>query len=439
MSFQLQKRKRKRKKNKIRRPKSFFLSASRAVLTFHPVISDQLPPIGMTQNNHISVEAATTLEEVARLRSDWEAMQTHPDADLDFYLTLLRTRPEILRPHVITIRREGQVESILVGRVEKARLKIALGYRSILLPPVRCLTLVGTGFFGNCCEENISALLASVQHTLKSGEADVAWFHRLEAGTSIHKRVESAGRGLQRDHFPVSGDNWGVKLPETYEELLRQRSSNTRHNVKRYSKRFQEQYAGQFEIRRFHAPEEIDALMTDTEVVARRTYHRGLNAGFINDDETRRRMSLYAGQGRLRAHILYAAGQPIAFWNGFLYGKTFYTWTTGFDPDFRDSRPGLFLLLQVFADLCEEKTIDHVDFGSGDAQYKRDWCEENRPEISFYIFAPTLKGLALNALRTPLLAGSQAARWGLSKTNLLEKTRKLWRSRLAQRSQLEGT
>ena len=384
-----------------------------------------------------TLQVAKTVEQVDAIRDVWLAMQSNPAADLDFYLTLLKTRPEILRPHVITLRDNGKIVSMLVGRIEKARPTVGLGYAKLPLPSVRCLTVVGAGLFGDQSGESISALVSSVEKSLKANEADVAWFHQLDADSSLCEAVQSIGGGARRDSFPAINDHWKVRLPETYEQFLRGRTSATRNDINRNTKRLQASLGEHISVRRFKDMQEIDLLMADTEVVAAKTYHRGINAGFMHDEETRRRMSLYASTGKLRAHLLYVDGKPIAFWNGFLYGRTFYTWTTGYDPEYRSTRPGLFLLQQVFADLCEERVADHVDFGSGDAQYKRDWCDENQKEISFYLFGPSFKGILLNMLRTPMLAGAQAARWALKRTNLLEKTKKLWRSRLSQRRQLE--
>ena len=44
--------------------------------------------------------------------------------------------------------------------------------------------------------------------------------------------------------------------------------------------------------------------------------------------------------------------KPCAFWNGTRYGKTFFTWTTGYDPAFNDDRLGLFLLVKLVEALC---------------------------------------------------------------------------------------
>lgn len=382
----------------------------------------------MTRTRH--VEIAKTVSELENIRQAWTAMQNSPDADLEFYLTLVRTRPEILRPHVITLKDNDEITSILIGRLETKHLTVPIGYRKLSLPPVRCLTIMGRGVLGDVSGDSVSSLMDSIETSLRTKEADIAWFHLLDTSSIFYRRVTATGGLIRRDYFPLYSDNWRAKLPGTYDQLIRRLSSNTRHNLKRYSKRLQQLLGDKIVIKRFQVPADIKVLMTDTETIACKTYHRGLNTGFMDNEETRHRMLLYATAGRLRAHILYDDVKPIAFWNGFLYGKTFYTWTTGFDPEYRDCRPGSFLLQTVFEDLCREQTIKEVDFGSGDAQYKKDWCDENRREASLCLFAPSARGLSTNVLRSPLLACSQAARWALIKANLVQRAKSMWRSHL---------
>jgi CelD/BcsL family acetyltransferase involved in cellulose biosynthesis len=87
----------------------------------------------------------------------------------------------------------------------------------------------------------------------------------------------------------------------------------------------------------------------------------------------------------------------------------------------------------MLEDLCREGGIETVDFGLGDAQYKRDWADNGWQEASPYLFAPTLRGALLNGLRTPFLGLSVAAERVLTLTNLLQGVKRIWRGRLTAR------
>jgi hypothetical protein len=379
----------------------------------------------------LSIQIAKTVEEVEAMRPAWTAMQSNPDGDIDFFLTLLKTNREILRPHVITLWDNDGIRSILVGRIERKHLTVGFGYAKMPLPSARCLTIIGSGLFGDRSDRAVSALFDSVEKSLKDREVDVVWFHQIEGSSNVDARVRHAMRWLRRDHFPSSIAHWKGRLAPTYEQFLRKRSSATRNDLKRSARRLEKVVGDQISFKQFREPEEVDQLATDVEIVASKSYHRSLNAGFIDNQETRQRMSLYAKEGRLRVHILYVSEKPIAYWIGFIYQKTFYTWTTGYDPIYRQSAPGLFLLQRVLQDLCEEHIAEAVDFGSGYAQYKRDLGDEDRPDVSLYWFGPSFRGIVVNLMRTPLLAMVSVARRSLEKGNLLQTVKQAWRKHLS--------
>src|SRR5262249_48563758 len=55
----------------------------------------------------------------------------------------------------------------------------------------------------------------------------------------------------------------------------------------------------------------------------------------------------------------------------------------------------------------------------------------SRVRVSKLLFAPSLKGISVNAMRTPVLALSHGAKWILQRSGFFAKVRKAWRSRLA--------
>lgn len=384
------------------------------------------------------VVVARSLSEVSALRDEWEKMCIDPNADIDFYQTIVQCRNEVLRPHVMVLKRDGTINSILAGRLERREFEAQLGYKKVRLASVRCLTLIHGGLLGDGSEDCVANLVKSVLESLRNGEADVAWFYGLDVDSAFYHAARRVGSLLTRDYFPGQIRRWKMRLPSTYEELYRGLSSNTKHNLKRYSKRLRDSFGDQVTIKQFRDLRDLDWLLADTEIVAAKSYHRGLGVGFICNEETRRTMMLAAEQGWLRAYVLYIAGKPCAFWNGILYGRTFFTSTTAYDPDFGECRPGTFLLQTMLQDLCAEKVVEEVDFGFGDAQYKRDWCEQEQLQTSFFLFAHTPKGLFVNCLRTPLTGVANATRQILTTTGALQKVKRVWRQRLAKKAKAQS-
>jgi hypothetical protein len=393
----------------------------------------------MGKRSEANIEIIRHKANLATLRHAWESMSLEPNADIDFYTTIIdcRTRSaerihgEVLCPHVIVLREHDKIISILAGRIESKRLDISLGYKRLSLPAVRCLTLINGGLMGDDSEQTSAVLVRAIRSSLENGEADVAWFHGVSVDSTFYQAARKAGGLFTRDHFPSQIMRWKLDLPVSFDQLYRSLSSNTRHNLKRYSKRLGDAFGKEVKIWSYRGPIDLDQLFLDTEAVAEKTYHRGMRVGFIANEEMQSWMTLAASRGWLRAYILYIKNKPCAFWNGLVYGRTLFTSTTGYDASLADYRPGTFLLQHMIQDICGEGSADHVDFGFGDAQYKRDWCKRANLQSSFFLFAPRPKGIFVNCLRAPLMGPGRIARSALTSVGALQKVKQMWRQRLA--------
>jgi len=105
--------------------------------------------------------------------------------------------------------------------------------------------------------------------------------------------------------------------------------------------------------------------------------------------------------------------------------------TTGFDPEFHYYHPGLFLLLDIFKQLCHDPACEAIDFGFGEADYKRMFSSEIWRESEFYLFARTVKGYQLKLLKTFLEVNRLIAEKILKKLKLFNVLKKVWRQRLS--------
>jgi hypothetical protein len=378
-------------------------------------------------------EVVRTVQAVEVLRDAWKAMPSRIDADFDYFLQFAKVyKSFVLRLHVIVLRKGTQIVAILPGRLERRSLKVRVGYKELTLPTVNQLTVVGQ-LLGEQGEEAAAEAMKSIQTSLRRKEADVVLFHQADSEESLYRNVAGAGSILTRDYFEESEENWRSRIPGEYEGFLKSRSGNTRHNIRRYSKRLLQAFPGKVQHKVLGDVSDIEVICRDCETIAAKSYHRGLGVGFFDDQATRQLFALAAAQGWLRSYILYIEGRPSAFWNGFLYRSTFVPRDTAYDAGISELRPGLYLLLRLVEDLCANGSACELDFGTGSAQYKRDMCDASRLRVSKLLFAPTIKGVSINALRTLPLALSRAAEWVLTRSGFFQKIRKVWRSRVAAR------
>ena len=95
-----------------------------------------------TSQPKIETRVFRSVEELEVLRSSWNSWPTHRDSDFDFYLTILKAYPEIVRPHVIGLYRDGELISILVGRLDRKKIVFEIGYFKAFKLRSNCLTFV---------------------------------------------------------------------------------------------------------------------------------------------------------------------------------------------------------------------------------------------------------------------------------------------------------
>ena len=75
------------------------------------------------------IKIVTTVEEIETIRSTWETMQWHPNADIDHFLTVIDSQDDILQPYIITLYKNGTSAAMLIGRIENRRIELKIGYK----------------------------------------------------------------------------------------------------------------------------------------------------------------------------------------------------------------------------------------------------------------------------------------------------------------------
>jgi hypothetical protein len=370
-----------------------------------------------------------SIGEVEELRSTWEKMQCHPNTDIDQYLTVIASLENVIRPHIVLFSQNGQPEALAVGRLEKKDMSITLGYKTLLKIKVSCLTILYSGLLGNWSQETAHHLVVELMNSLKKNEADIVWFNSLRSDSQIYKQVRKGPSFICRDYVVENNPHWKMTLPDNLKDFLQTMTSKHRYWLNRLPRVFEKDYPGKVIYKHYHRRDELDELFKDAEEIAGKTYQRDLDAGFMDNNITRQILALSADKGWLRAYLLYADEKPCAFWIGTLYGKVFHLDFTGYDSAFKRYEPGTILFMKMIEDLTHYK-VEQIDFGFGDAFYKQRFGDQHWIESSTYIYAPTIKGVFLNAMRTITLIPYRYLLRLAEKTNILQRIKRLWRDKL---------
>jgi hypothetical protein len=394
------------------------------------------------ENDRLTLRIARSVSEVEEIRNTWIKWQSNPTADIDNFLSIVRYRPEIQRPHVMLVCRDGRADSLLVGRLEHTKINFNLGYRKLFQPSVRVLCFTRGAFLGNQSRANSEFVTRELTNCLRLGEADVARLEYVENDSTLFGYVKSSPAFLCRDHVVPTQPHGCLRLPASFKEFMGKLSRKERHNLQRYAGRLQTDFPHHMRIRCYRNEGHVDDLMRDSEAVAKTTYQRALGVGFRDNFETRKLLKTAAQKRTLRACVLYLEDRPVAFMIGVQYCQTLHGTAMGFDPRFTEYSPGSLLLMHWIEDAFEplgSPSVAEIDLGPGEARFKRSIHNYVRNESVIYICAPTIKGIAFNVQRTLTHIIDQSARKLLPSSVVLEKVKKIWRSRARNTAQVSGS
>jgi CelD/BcsL family acetyltransferase involved in cellulose biosynthesis len=386
----------------------------------------EAPLAAGTPRSGVRVLRAETAAQVESLRHVWQRLRTsHPDGDLDYFLASAEARG--VSPYVTVVERAGEPTGLAVAHLERTRFECRFGYRPVYAPTLTILR-VAHGGLAVSADDQHDAVVAALDDALRQGIADVLVVPAVHVGSAL----ETALLRIPRRRRPAPPSPWlhrRLELPGTYDELLARRDRKSRYNLRREASRL-EQAHPTLTVELLREPGDFDRIFAMIEPIAATTYQRALGAGFADTLERRALVRQALERGWFRAWVLSIAGRPVAFWQGNVVDRTFFSSSTGYDPAFAKDGVGSYVQLRMFQDLCVDPEVDVVDFGWGDADYKARFGTEAWEERDLAVFAPTLRGAWENGIRSLVSGVDAGARTALARLGLTARVKRVWRARL---------
>jgi hypothetical protein len=378
------------------------------------------------------VEQARTVEDVERLASLWDAAGWgREEAERDYLVTRVKLRSEAVAPFGALAVEGERVVAALAGRIEERPLPATVGYRTVYAPRVRILQLVEGGVVASD-GSSLDGPLGVVRAMLQNGEIDAVAVPPLPVGSAVHGAFARLGGPLERQPFIRAWQRRRLPVDRPFAELVAERSSRVR--LARYARSLDRRLGGELAVEITRDVAGFDRFVAAAEAVAASAYQRALGAGFADTDEQRELSRLSIERGWQRGYALRIDGEPAAYWLCSTYGGTMTTRVTGYDPSREHDRVGSYLMLRVIEDACLDPSLGMLDFGPGDADYKRHFASESLLEQHQFVFAPTLRGRRVNLARSVILGSAGLARALADATGVTGAVRTRWRERLRGRA-----
>jgi CelD/BcsL family acetyltransferase involved in cellulose biosynthesis len=405
---------------------------------------EKFPSVDLTQahrgpseytRNGITVGIARNFDEMTAVCPLWRQMQREesariPNVDYDRYASVIRSINDEVEPFVMYFKRGDMPLAMVVGRTQRHPLALKLGYLTVRCPKRKCLNIVYGGIMGRPEGRLCAMLIDELNAQLRSGRADMILFHHLRTDTAFYHAVRNAPGFLTRDRFPKTDEHWRMAVPDAMDKFYSVRSRGHRRNLRRAISKFEEDHAGEVRYVHYTAEEEVDDFLETAARISAKTYQHALNAGLVNDENTRAQIRAAAANGWFRGHILYAGDTPGAFQLGLQYENIYYMVNIGYDPAFRSYKPGLILYLKVLECLCDDSSVDTLDFYFGDAEYKQRYGTEHWQEASLYLFAPRACPMLFNALQITTTGVNAGLKYVVHKMGIVNRIKRKWRNLL---------
>jgi len=371
----------------------------------------------------------------------WEKLQNAaaspvPAVDPYHYVSELESLGPNVDPYILCMHREGRLEGMLVGRRQLVRMPIRLGYLTIMKTPLREILVYYSGLLGQRSADVCSLLLKSLRQCLNNGEADVAVFDHVYCDSTMYSIIRSETPLLSLGYSPRIDGYWKMEMPKSMNEFYGKKSSKIRRMLRKKIRKLESSY--QVFMKTYSDEESLEQGVSIAASVSSRTYQYSLGGGLSDNPQMLSYLMSMARRGWLRVYILYVNNEPAAFEWGIKYMGTFFLRAIGFDPKWRHWSVGTVLFLKVLEALCEEGNVNHMDFGPGDAEYKKIYGDTRIDSRSLFIYPDRFYPRLINAMRMAIDGVEMAAVFVVTKLGLERKFKRVWRDRLRRKLAAAG-
>ncbi len=369
------------------------------------------------------VEALVGTKSLESIRDLWQQWQIHPNADVDFFECVVESRPSVVNPMAIVIFFKEAPVALAVGRLENFILPATFGYLKIFNSALLQFSIVYGGLMGAWDEKCAVAFVTYLRKWMKHDGVDAIYLAAMCAEHPVY-RAAARGTPFLLRHTPLKDNfHWWAELAETPELF---KSKVNKADRKKERKLAQHSH-GDIEFKMFEKPEDVPEFCSTVEEIAQSTYLRGLGAGFCDNEEMRNRLGVTSRKGWMKGFILYANNQACAFQLGTLYQGVLYLDYTGFKSDLHPYSPGRILFIKMVDHLCKTHAVRGIDFGFGDAEFKRRYADRSWKESDLYLFNQTPTLLMANLVRKSLTLFRGLAEMALRRFDLHIQVKKWWR------------
>lgn len=343
------------------------------------------------------------------------SVEVHPDV-------ALATAHSRGRP-LIYAEREGKTLTTMAVLVPKV--VCSLRHPSLnWLGSLQGYRLAGNQLAGNADREAAGRFFDAAAGYLGAGHAECLMLEDLDVttplGQAASERESSAGLYIGRPEAPQA--RWYIRFSAPASSYWQGVSGQIRYQARRAARRLPHV------VRRFSTPRDVDTFLACTAYISSRSWQGQRLGPRLGLSECHRiHFTALARLGALRSYVLYHQDRPAAFLYGWQWNGRFAYEEVAYDRALADFAPGKVLLYHVIEDLIAQRCPEVVDFGCGDARYKRAFSNHESASGPVVLAPRSLKTQLWSGLCQTSAAVDRGMREILQRTGLYEHARRLSR------------
>jgi hypothetical protein len=374
---------------------------------------------------------ARTIDELPVLEPPWIALRTAhgaatPNAEPQRFAATVEALGADVEPHVTLLGDASDPRAIIVARRSTRKLGCRVGYLSLPSPRLRCLDVVYGGLITDGSEQAKQAVCDHLRRALEARDVDHVMVNHLPVTHELFSRLS---RGFVFTPAGLDGSpspHWRFTFAEgPFRNTLARFSRKHRYNLRRADRLLADHFGGDLALEVVTGVDELDEFVGDAVRVTNAGWQGVAGAGFGDPHVQRALLARAAEQGRLRCYRLRAGGEAIAYESGVVCDDVYHLQATGFLPHLARLSPGQVMLIRTMRDLCAAG-MRAIDYGFGDAAYKRMYGTESWDEATIYLYAPTREGRSARLLHGLV----RTVVWLATGSGLAGYIKKRWRARL---------
>ena len=369
-----------------------------------------------------------SIGELQQVREFWITHQNTLYNEFEYFECEVAHDETVLRPQVFVVMAEGKVRALVLGRLVLAMVPWKLGYRNVFTKPKKYLVIGRDAVLGHLDGPAAVAFFAHLEKSMQQEGIPFAHFRQIDMQLPAYEHVVDLAPSTCKDPVIEQEVHRTLNVDMSFDEFYGLRTKREKSNIRWDRNKFEKAFKGRFEIDCLQAERDVEKALEVAEGVTSKSYQRELGIGFKDDAVTRKLWRLKAGRGAFKMYVIRVDEKPVAYFfcvkrNGILHLEY-----TSFDPSYGQYQPGKYLLARIIERACEAPEEKIIDYGFGEATYKRQFSSDVRWEANVYYFARTPRGQYHRLIRFLVTGLHRKIKQRLEKWKLLDAIRTKWRS-----------